>query len=395
MVVLKYAPRILPRLLGYRLARQGVIKNPPGPLILNFSVTNICQSRCTTCNIWELYKKNPGKLKDELTIDEITKIFKSMDPIFLLNICGGEPYLRLDLPEICEAADKYVKPAVIHMPTNCLSVENTRKNARRILEKIKPTTQLTIKMSLDGVGSEHDKIRGIEGNFKKLLEVHDILIKLREEYPNLYVDAGSTISNLNMDKLDEIHSYVSKNLKVDNYLNEIADTRAELFNTDLTEDVPQDFRCVTRDLKITPNAQEYANATKEVVKYVKMDMKEKKLRPLSRVTQALRLVYYERTARSMLEARRIVPCYAGRSNCHLNPWGDIWACNVQAFRHSMGNLRDFNYDFKKLWTSKQAQEVRKWVDEEHCYCPLVGQGFLDTLLNPIEMSKVLYHYVTA
>jgi len=390
-MMLKYSTKIFPRLVGYRLARKGFIKTPPGPLILNFSVTNLCQSRCTTCNIWELYQKSPEQLKNELTIDEIDKLFASMDDIFLLNICGGEPFLRKDLPEICESASKHVHPAVIHMPTNCLDVETTRKNARRILEKIPSSTQLTIKMSLDGIGDDHDTIRGVKGNFKKLLQVHEILIGLREEYPNLYVDAGSTISTANLTKLKEIRDYVNKNMRVDNYLNEIADTRAELFNTDLTEDVPGFARPVTRDLKITPDAQEYDEATQEIVKYVKEDMRNK--RKLSKITQALRIVYYKRTARSMLEARRMVPCYAGRSNCHLNPWGDIWICNVQAFRHSMGNVRTFHYDFKKLWASEEADKQRKWVDEEHCHCPLVGQGFLDTILNPVETGKVFYNYI--
>ena len=58
----------------------------------------------------------------------------------------------------------------------------------------------------------------------------------------------------------------------------------------------------------------------------------------------------------------------------------------------MGNLRDFNYSFKKLWHSQKAKDVRKWVKQEHCYCPLVGQGFLDTVMNPKELMTFFYYY---
>jgi MoaA/NifB/PqqE/SkfB family radical SAM enzyme len=390
MIMSKYMARIFPRLVGYRMARKGIIKFSPSPLILNFSVTNMCQSRCTTCNIWALYQKNPEKKKEELTTEEIGKLFATMDNIFLLNICGGEPFLRDDLPEICELAAIHIKPAIIHMPTNCLAVEKTKMSARRILEKIPRSTQLTIKLSMDGVGKDHDKIRGVEGNFKKLMQVHDYLVDLRKKYPNLYVDTGATISKANMKKLSDIRNFVNSNMNVDNYLNEVADTRAELFNTNLTSDVPEFAREVTMDLNVTPAAKDYDAATKEIVKYVKKDMRRK--RKLSKITQALRIVYYERTARSMNEARRMVPCFAGRSNCHLNPWGDIWICNVQAFKHSMGNVKDFDFDFKKLWKSDEAERQRKWVDAEYCHCPLVGQGFLDTVLKPLELSKVFYNY---
>ncbi len=59
----------------------------------------------------------------------------------------------------------------------------------------------------------------------------------------------------------------------------------------------------------------------------------------------------------------------------------------------MGNLRDYNYDFDKLWNSDNAYKIRRWVKEENCFCPLVGQAFLDTLMNPKEMVKVFYYYL--
>ena len=104
-----YAFKVFPRVIGYKLAMWGLIR-PPQSLFFNFSITNKCQSQCTMCNIWKLYQEYPEIEKKELTIEEIEKVFKTMKPIFQLSICGGEPFLRDDLDEICRLAVKYLNP---------------------------------------------------------------------------------------------------------------------------------------------------------------------------------------------------------------------------------------------------------------------------------------------
>jgi len=381
--------RILPRIIGYKLAMWGLIKSPQ-PLFLNFSITNKCQSQCTMCNIWKLYQEFPEKEKTELNIQEIEKVFKTMDPIFQLSICGGEPFLRDDIDEICRLASKYVKPKIIHMPTNCLAPDKIERLTKSILQKIPKNVHLTIKMSLDGIGKKHDEIRGVKGNFDKVVQVHDILVNLRKQYPNLYVDAGVTVSMKNLDDLKEITEYVEKNFKLDNFLHEIADTRAELFNVDVADEKLK-FGNVMKDLKVTPTGDDY----RKVVNILLEDVKKKfnSRRKLSKLIQSFRIVYYKRAAKVMTKKRRYVDCYAGISNAHLNPWGGLWLCNVQAFKKEMGNVRDFNYNYTKLWNSVQANKMRRFVKSNQCYCPLVGQAFLDTIMNPKEVSKVLYYYL--
>ena len=107
---------------------------------------------------------------------------------------------------------------------------------------------------------------------------------------------------------------------------------------------------------------------------------------------ALKVVYYDRAAKVMREKKRAVPCFAAVSNAHMNPWGGLWPCNIQAFDKEMGNFRDFNYDFNKLWHSGKANKVRRWINRKHCFCPLIGQAFLDTILSPKESIKVIMYY---
>ncbi|MDY7039130.1 MAG: radical SAM protein, partial [Thermodesulfobacteriota bacterium] len=55
-----YLKEIIPGMIRYRLARLRLM-TPGTPFNLTFSVTNMCQSRCRTCRIWELYKNDPEK----------------------------------------------------------------------------------------------------------------------------------------------------------------------------------------------------------------------------------------------------------------------------------------------------------------------------------------------
>ena len=392
-MMLDYMKFLAPRLVGYKMAMMGLRKYPPHPVVLNFSITNKCQSRCKTCNIWELYQKNPQKEREELQTWEVEKIFKTEHDMFLLNICGGEPFLRHeDIGDICKYAVKYCNARAIHSPTNCLAPENIEYGVRDILSKIPSNVKLTIKMSLDGIGGDHDAIRGVEGNFKKVLDAHDRLVKIRDEHPNLYVDAGTTLSTMNAHKLPDIIKWVHDNMKLDNFYHEIADTRAELFNVDPKEgeNVPTDFNKVVKDLKVTPTGQQYWDIAHFLQEEASKEMLTK--RDFSRISQALRITYYDRAAWVQKNQKRKVKCYAAMSNAHLNPWGDLWPCNVQAFRQSLGNVRDFDYNFDKLWKSAQAQKVREWVSQENCFCPLVGQAMVDTLLDPKEVMKTLNIY---
>jgi MoaA/NifB/PqqE/SkfB family radical SAM enzyme len=369
--MIEYIQKLMPRYPGYLLS-QFTSKVPPHPILLNFSITNKCQSKCTTCNIWNLYDEFPEREAEELTIDEIEKTFKTIDPILVLNICGGEPTLREDLPEICRLAAVHLRPNIIHFPTNCLSPESLEKRVSGILKLIPSNIKLTVKMSLDGIGAKHDIVRGIEGNFEKVVEAEKRLIPYRDKYPNFYLDAGTTVGNDNVKDLEEISEYVKKNFRLDSFIHEIADLRGELFN---------------RELDIRPTAKTYSTALDFLERETRENMTGKRF--YSRMQQAFRLIYYERVAKAMATEKRVVKCYAGISNAHLNPWGGVWICNIQAFDKELGNLKDFDYDFNALWHSDKAKEIRAWVKEGHCWCPLVGQSYLDTMMSPIEMTRVL------
>ncbi|EFK08338.1 radical SAM domain protein [delta proteobacterium NaphS2] len=374
-----YFREVFPKLLCYPLAYRGLV--PPGmPINLTFSVTNLCQSKCKTCSIWRLYREHPDKLKAELSLDEIERIFMTMGHIYVFNISGGEPFLRNDIAEIIALACKYLTPGIVHIPTNAISPRLVLKRIRPILKILKtkyPHVRLTIKPSLDHIGDSHDKIRGVKGNFEKVIGLFNRLKAYKADYPNLHVELGTVISRWNITEIAEISEFAI-DLSADSYRNEIAEHRSEMFNMDDS---------------ITPNPAEYRQAVEFFVARIKRDMKERVL--FERITHAFRLIYYQLAIRIMEERRQIIPCYAGISNAHMTPYGDIWACCTLGYEKSMGNLRDFGYDFKRLWAGAEAQEIRDFISGGNCFCPLANQAYSNILLHPPSLACVVKEIVKA
>ena len=362
---------LLPYLGSYKLNRWFGYKNFH-PMTLTYSVTAACQSRCKTCQIGAMFCQDPTRPEKDLKLDEIEKIFASMHPVYFFNMSGGEPFMRKDLPEIVALACKYLKPRVIHTPTNAILSDRIIENTEKIIQIVReydPTVPFTVKPSIDGVGDLHDEIRGVKGNFKALLKTIEGLKKLEERYDNFHLELGTVISNYNINHLDEIEDFVHS-LGVESYRNEVAECRTEFFNL---------------NDPITPPADVYQNLIKGFAKKVEDNIGKK--RKLARTTEAMRVVYYDIAGKILEEKRQVIPCYAGVSNVHINYDGGVWPCCVLGYEKEMGNLREYGYDFKKLWYSKDAQEVRKYIKGKNCACPLANQAYSNELLHLPTLVK--------
>ena len=370
---LGYLKELLPHMLQYRLSRMGFIR-PGKPINLTFSVTNICQSRCRTCSIWKLYQTHPEKRSEELTLAEIEKIFQSMGHIYVFNLSGGEPFLRKDLFDVIVLACKYLTPGIIHIPTNAIATDRVKRCVIKILNFLAaehPGVRLTVKPSLDHIGQKHDNIRGVPGNFQKVIHLFERLKLLEKNYPNFHLELGTVISRWNVDDIAEIARFVTT-LGVGSYRNEIAEQRDEMFN---------------KMDAITPSPKDYERAVDFFVREIRRSMA--KSSRFHRITQAFRLVYYQLAVAIMKQNRQVIPCYAGISNAHLTPYGDVWACCTLGNMQSMGNLREVDYNFQTLWISDRARSVRQFIRQNSCHCPLANQTYSNILMHGPSLLKVL------
>lgn len=161
-------------------------------------------------------------------------------------------------------------------------------------------------------------------------------------------------------------------MDIESYRNEIAKQRGEFFN---------------KEDPITPTAEEYSALINKFSRKIKNNIRGK--RKLTWLTESLRLVYYDVAIKIMKEKRQVIPCLAGISNVHLNPYGELWPCCVLGYDKPMGNFRDVNYDFKKVWHSQQAKEVRKFIKEDNFWCPLANQAYSSILCNLRMLGNVM------
>jgi MoaA/NifB/PqqE/SkfB family radical SAM enzyme len=323
------------------------------PLSYTFSLTGKCNSRCKTCNIWQ------QKTQVELTKEEWQKIFQSLGKSpYWVTLSGGEPFLRTDITEIVADLCRICKPKIINIPTNGLLTEKIIEALRKIT-KANPKTNFVINLSLDGVGNKHDKARGVKGNFEKVIKTLSLLKK--NKCSNLTIGIHTVISKNNVKEIPSIADYVLDTLKPDSYITEIAENRVELDNL---------------SNKIQPSPEDYKTA----MAYLKTRMKKEKIAIFPRIQRAFRLVYYDLVIRILKEQKQVVPCYAGVVSAQIAPNGDIWPCCVRA--DILGNLKENNYDFKKIWFSSKADIVRKSIKDKKCYCPLANASYTNILLNP-------------
>ncbi|MCG6536593.1 MAG: radical SAM protein, partial [Syntrophales bacterium LBB04] len=116
------------------------------------AITYRCNSRCSMCHTW----KYQGDKEREIRATDLA----SLPPLVRLNITGGEPFLRDDLSDILGLATAKAQRVVIS--TNGFLTKKT-------LEVMARHQGVGIRISMDGVGAVHDKIRGVPNAYERAL----------------------------------------------------------------------------------------------------------------------------------------------------------------------------------------------------------------------------------
>jgi MoaA/NifB/PqqE/SkfB family radical SAM enzyme len=330
------------------------------PANITVSTSYRCNSRCKTCNVWLL----PN---DDFTLEEWDHTFHSLGTApYWFTFSGGEPTLRHDLPEMVASAYHHCRPGIINIPTNGIQHTIIPGRIERILQAC-PDSEIIVNLSLDGIGEKHDEVRGVRDNFTRAMRTYGAFKELKKRYKNFTLGVHTVISNFNIDVFPELCEYVQRELQPDSYITEIAEERVELD---------------TVGLGITPTAERYSVAIDKLLE----SLRDKRLTGVARITQAFRRQYYEIVKRTLREHRQVIPCMAGVASAQIAPNGDVWTCCVRA--QSVGNLRDYKYDFGAVWRSAQANELRRSIKAGECYCPLANASYTNMLTHVPTLVKV-------
>ncbi len=107
------------------------------------------------CNIWK------NEAVDEMEPAHYLKLPKTLRTI---NVTGGEPFLRKDLVEVVQNIHSRAPSSRIVFSTNGFLTDRIMSAVREIREFHE---DIGVGVSIDGIGAAHDRIRGVEGAYKK------------------------------------------------------------------------------------------------------------------------------------------------------------------------------------------------------------------------------------
>jgi sulfatase maturation enzyme AslB (radical SAM superfamily) len=257
------------------------------------------------------------------------------------------------------------KPKIINIPSNGLLTKTIIEKTEQIA-KACPKAQIIINLSIDGIEDQHDKIRNVPGNYKKVISTFQKLKALN--LPNLSVGIHTVISKYNVETFPAIANQLMQ-LHPDAYITEIAEERVELD---------------TMGTDITPPILSYKSAIDYLIHRIKNDH----FKGVNKITMGFRIEYYNLVKRIMRDKKQIIPCYSGIASAQISPEGDVWSCCIKA--KPLGNLRKTDYNFKKIWYSPEAELERRSIHNKECWCPLANAGYTNMLMDLPTLIRVFY-----
>jgi len=157
------------------------------------------------CRIWQ--QPAPGLQKPELSLDDFSGILQN--PLFsrleFVNLNGGEPNLRGDLPEIADLLiGTLPRLKSLSMNSNGLPTERALSHVSRILTSCrKSNVRFSISISLHDLGDDQDRIVGVSGSYSRTLETLKALREIRRHIP-FFLGINCVVSNMNLAHVDRL-----------------------------------------------------------------------------------------------------------------------------------------------------------------------------------------------
>ncbi len=281
--------------------------------------------RCRMCNIW----RYPTDSADEIKAADLV----SLPRLKFINLTGGEPFIREDLPEIIEECYRHTRRIVI---------STSGWYDDRVIDVARRFPEIGIRVSIEGLRDTNDELRGRGGGFDKGVGLLRALKRegLRD------IGFGCTVSDRNSGDMLRLY-----------------DLSRELWLEFATAAFHNSYYFHKYDNVITDRER----VTGDFYALVERQLREPKPKSWFRAYFNMGLIRY------IEGAPRLLPCEAGSVNFFIDPEGEVYPCNgleERFWKESMGNIRESGFD--AVWHSQQAALVREKV--RHCpkNCWMVG-----------------------
>lgn len=288
-------------------------------------VTYRCNARCNMCDCY----KNPTKPSEEITLEDI----KKLPEMAFTNITGGEPFVRQDISNIVRE---------LYKKSNRIVISTNGYFSDRIIALCKEFPKVGIRISIEGLQATNDAIRGIPDGFNRGYKTLKTLV----EMDHSDVGFGMTVQDMNCEDLLPLYK--------------LSD---ELGMEFATATLHNSFYFRKTDNKIDDKyhvAQNFEKLNNEL-------LKSKSPKKWFRAYFNHGLINY------IYGNKRLLPCDMSSNAFFIDPFCDVIPCNGMAKKAVMGNLREAK-DWDELWTSAQANEVRKCTKKCDRNCWMIGSA---------------------
>jgi MoaA/NifB/PqqE/SkfB family radical SAM enzyme len=207
--------------------------HPIRPTVLIYNCTWVCDAKCTMCSNWKW-----GDRKSDMTLEQLEPVFANpfWGAVENLNISGGEPTTRNDLPEMVEMFHRHLpRMRKIGINTTGLTPKRAIPMLTRIVEYCAANGILiSIRVSLDGIGDVHDQVRAVKKGFDKASQTIEAMHALSKKHDNFQFGIASTIFATNLADAENILAW-SRTKGIDVVFNMLRFTDAMLHNKELEE----------------------------------------------------------------------------------------------------------------------------------------------------------------
>lgn len=291
------------------------------------------------CNIWRKEKSY------EMTAGQIKTIFRQLKPLRAIRITGGEPFLREDLARIVNIINKEARPEIIYITTNGTLTEKIKV----FIKDVKNLHNIHIKISIDALQEEHNRIRGNENSYQKAMSALSLLSSLRQRH-GFYLSVSQTIVSErcidDYNKLREICKYYNVELYP-----VLAYSKPPLYETSDCLEIRQ------KDIK----GSFFANLPLRQIIHM-LELIEKDNEKSNNFIEKIAQRYYLKGLRYRLLYKKNYPnpkCAALKNYLRILPNGDVPVCLYNSL--SVGNLIN-QPNFKKFWfEDKNIERYREQI----------------------------------
>ena len=337
----EYLPAYLRRRAQIRRGQRGELQD------LFVFLTNQCNARCKHC----FYIEELGYVPGEMRLADYHNLAPTLPKLQRVILTGGEAILHPECLEVTELLGRATEAARVTLISNGFVPQKLENYCRAILQARAIPGTLDILISMDGLKETHNAIRG---NPKAWDNANESLARLaavtRDFGDRVNFGVVTIITARNYQELEPLNDHLRAQHPMARHGFEfIRGTDFSLWG--LAPEHRTDYNPPSDGL---PPEGEW----------------DAILETLQRINRRNGITNhsFHLTARFTVEMlrtkRRLVDCVsAGQNVGVLYATGELAVCE---FSKPFGNLRDYDMDFARAWTSEAADAMRAATSRCHC-----------------------------